>query len=123
MKIKSIIIIIVISVVFVILFWKRQAIIDKIIPVVVPDNEDEDKKNDNKNDNKKEKNPTFPLKEGSKGEEVKNVQRFLTKSQYLSKGNITGYWGTKTTAAFKKCHFEYPLTEIAYKSIIKGHLN
>jgi hypothetical protein len=41
------------------------------------------------------------LTRGSRGEEVKNVQRFLTE-QGLYNGPISGYYGPLTTAAVKK---------------------
>ena len=46
------------------------------------------------------------LSYGSRGEEVKNVQRFLTE-QGLYNGPISGYYGPLTTAAVKKFQNKY----------------
>ncbi len=72
---------------------------------------------------------TFPLKSGSKGAEVKQVQQYLNKMKagmieggvqvYLDDLIIDGIWGAKTQAMAEKVLLQVPVTKEVYNSIIK----
>jgi hypothetical protein len=99
---KSIIIISVIAIVFLVIFLKRQAIIDKIIPPA--DNTDTENEEGDETNNEKKKpiaNDNFPLSFGSAGNRVKKLQHIVNKK--LNSGlDEDGIWGTKTNKVFSK---------------------
>ncbi len=98
---KSIIIISVIAIVFLVIFLKRQAIIDKILPPA--DNTDNETEEDGTNKEKKKPiaNDNFPLSFGSAGNRVKKLQHIVNKK--LNSGlEEDGIWGTKTNKVFSK---------------------
>jgi hypothetical protein len=113
MNTKAIIIIVVFAVIFGFLFWKRQDIINAIIPPTIPtDNGNQD---GNKNDN-------FPLKQGSRGERVKKLQQIVNKK--TGAGLVEdGIFGPKTSEAFSRVGLPTMILEDIYNNFVKKYEN
>ena len=58
----------------------------------------------------------FPLKKGSRGDNVRKLQRALICSKYLDQGEDDGVWGNKTQSAYEK-------SGIKIKGISKSQLD
>jgi hypothetical protein len=114
MKAQTIIILIVVAIIFGVLFFKRDAIIDKIIPPVEP-SENEESENKVYDDN-------FPLHEGSKGEKVKRLQKIVNKKTNAGL-NEDGSWGAKTNSAFRKVGIPAIVPETFYNNFVKKYEN
>jgi len=105
MNVKSIIVTSVIAIIFLFVFLKRQAIIDKIIPP--NDNSDNENENEEQNNGTSEDkktpiaNDNFPLSFGSAGNRIKKLQHIVNKK--LNSGlKEDGIWGVKTNKVFSK---------------------
>jgi hypothetical protein len=119
MNTKAIIIIVVFAVIFGFLFWKRQDIINAIIPPSAPT--DNGNKDDKKNLNPK-KDDSFPLAQGSRGERVKKLQQIVNKKTGAGLAE-DGIYGPKTSEAFSRVGLPTMILEDIYNNFVKKYEN